>query len=69
MKRLAIVLTALVVLLALAAVACAPDFSAPNPENQTESGCVTCHSDKDMLIASTAPPTETPEPEEPSGEG
>ena len=67
MKRFTIVLLGLIAVAALALAGCTGDFSEPNPGVDAHDSCVTCHSDKEMLIATAAVP-EAAEAEA-SGEG
>ncbi len=67
MKRLTLLpVLLLLLLLTLLATGCAAE--APPPCTAEQSYCVTCHSDKDMLIA-TADPEEAEVASEESGEG
>jgi hypothetical protein len=68
MKRFIIVLV-LMAATALAITGCTGNFSEPNPDADVNDSCVTCHSDKDMLIAVATIPEEPTGPEEASGEG
>ena len=67
MKRLIIVL-GFIAAAALLVTGCTGDFSEPNLNPEVNDSCVTCHTDKDMLIAVATVPEETG-PEEESGEG
>jgi len=65
MKRFGLPL--ILLLLTLLVTACTAEMEAPCPTEQ--SYCVSCHSDKAMLIANTAPAEPETAPEEAAGEG
>ena len=67
MKRLALAVIALLVIVTLAAAGCAEKEQVPAPE--VVSSCVTCHSDKDILKEVAAPEPEEVHSEATSGEG
>ena len=70
MKRLVLMVSVILVLVALEAVGCAEEEPAVTPEEGEEvvSSCVSCHTDKDLL-KEVATPEEKEESEATSGEG
>ena len=70
MKRLVIIVTIILILVALAAVGCAEKEPAVTLEEAEEvvSTCVSCHSDKDLL-KEVASPEKEEKSEATSGEG
>lgn len=68
MKRFIIVLLGLIAAAALTITGCTGSFTAPNSGADTHDSCVTCHSDKEMLITTATVPEEAV-PEEEAGEG
>ena len=71
MKRLALTVIALLVIVTLAAAGCAEKEPAVTPEEgkETVSSCVTCHTDKDILKEVASPEPEEATSEATSGEG
>jgi hypothetical protein len=57
----------ILLLLTLVLTGCSAEMESPCPTEQ--SYCVTCHSDKAMLIANTTPEDPETAPEEEAGEG
>jgi len=72
MKRLALAVIALLVIVILAAAGCAEKESAsllPEDGQEVVSTCVTCHTDKDILKEVATPEPEEVHSEATSGEG
>jgi cytochrome c553 len=72
MKRLVTAVTAILVVMALAASGCSnKTLVGPSPESGQEivSSCITCHTDKDTLKEVASPEPEAAASEETSGEG
>ena len=68
MRRLLLLTTGVLLLIALAASGCTQDLVSPVPGAQIASSCVTCHSDKELL-QELAVEEEEPESGETTGEG
>ena len=67
MKRLAIAMVGMLILVTLVAAGCAPP--AGPPPGEEASTCVGCHSDKDLLKKVATPEPEEEKSEATSGEG
>ena len=69
MKRLVLLATGFLLLIALLAVGCGKASVTPPPGEEAVSSCVKCHSDKELLKEVATVPEVEEEPEEASGEG
>jgi hypothetical protein len=70
MKRLVIIVTVILILVAIAVVGCAEKEPAVTPEGgEVVSSCVSCHTDKDLLKEVASPEPEAEKSEATTGEG